>query len=186
MAKFPFRLFFSFLIIILIPCSQAFSGTGTEAPWDGLLKREPYIYTVPRVDKETAADGVWVKKALREGDIVPCRRCPDWLADPGIWRLFLDKGVYRIINTHTGWKSIGTYIVSGDRIFMANDPACIYEFGLYSFKIEDGRLKFTVIDDPCAIQLRGKNLAETEWISCIPPNREAATSTHWLKPEGCR
>jgi hypothetical protein len=66
MAKFPFKLFFSFLIITLIPCSQAFSDTDTEALWDAHLTREPYIYTVPWVDKPALIDGVWVKKALRK------------------------------------------------------------------------------------------------------------------------
>ena len=187
---FKFRLtLYLFLIPIAIissNCMSAYSDSAAENKWDDLLLRKPFIYTVPRIDKTTAIDGVYVKKAVRKGEIVPCRRCSDWLANPGIWRIYFNKGSYRIINTDTGWKSIGTYIVSNDRLFLANDPACIYEFGLYSFKLENRQLTFHVIDDPCAIKLRGQNLSETVWFSCSPPNEEAAVTEHWPKPKGCR
>jgi len=165
---------------------KASSNEDAENKWNELLKREPFVYTVPIVNETTPIDGVYVKKALKEDEIVPCRRCPDWLANQGIWRIFLSKGRYRIINTDTGWKSIGTYIVSKDRILLANDPSCINGFGVYKFKISNRQLSFKVIDDPCAIKLRGLNLSETPWTSCYPPGEEAAISEHWPKPEGCK
>ncbi len=185
-------LFFTTLIFVNMSYS-AFSNSGIENKWNNLLKREPFIYTIPSVKKTTPVDGVYVKNALRQGEKVPCMRCPDWLANPGIWRIYFNRGTYRIINTATGWKSIGTYIVSKNRILLANDPSCINEFGLYTFKFEycnhpykKKYLTFKVIDDPCAIKLRGLNLGEKEWISCHPPNEEAAITEHWPKPDGCR
>jgi len=185
-SKLIIYLFLATLIFVSTNCTNAFSSPETEKKWDELLNRDSFIYTVPRTKKTTIIDGIYVKKALKKGEIVPCRRCPDWLPNPGVWRLYFNRGVYRIINIDTGWKSIGTYIVSKDRVFLANDPACIYDFGLYTFKIKERRLTFKVIDDPCAIKLRGLNLSETEWVSCYPPNEEAAITEHWPKPDGCR
>ncbi len=172
------------ILILLLPASCP-AGESHSSKWNNLLKRNPYVYTIPIVSKFSVIDGTFVKKAKKDGDIVPCRRCPDWVPNPGIWKLNLNKGAYRIINTHTGWKSIGTYIVSGDRILFANDPCCIYGVGVYSWTLKEGKLKFKVIDDPCAIKLRGKNLTEVTWSSCQPPSVEAAISTHWPKPNGC-
>ncbi len=184
-SKICFYLFFVAIIFLCANTKPAFSNDSTEKKWNELLKRNAFIYTVPRVNKPTYIDGIYIKTALKKGDIVPCRRCPDWLANPGVWRLYFNKGVYRIINTETGWKSIGTYVVSQDRLFLANDPACIYDFGVYSFKLKDRVLTFDIIDDPCAIELRGLNLSETDWVSCYPPNEEAAVTEHWPKPDGC-
>ncbi len=153
--------------------------------WGELLKRDPYPYSIPLLSKPTILDGTYVKKAKKEGEIVPCRRCPDWLPYPGIWKLNLNKGTYRIYHEATGWKSIGTYIVTDDRIIFANDPCCIKGIGVYSWKFEDRKLIFKIIDDDCAIKLRAKNLTEVPWISCQPPGTEAAITGHWPKPQGC-
>lgn len=182
----PKVLFLMVLFSIGLNGGDAFSNSDSEKKWDDLLARDAYIYTVPRTNEKTIIDGVFVKKASREGEMVPCRRCPDWLANPGVWRLSFESGVYRIINIGTGWKSIGTYIVTGDRILLANDPACIYDVGLYRFTLKNRQLSFSVINDPCAIKLRGLNLSETMWQSCYPPNEEAGITDHWPKPNGCR
>lgn len=81
-----------FLLMGIIHPAMILADNGAELRWDELNQRDPYIYTVPRIDKATVIDGIYVKKALREGTIVPCRRCPDWLANPGIWRLSFNKG----------------------------------------------------------------------------------------------
>ncbi len=186
MRRLGLQLVVVFLLMGNIHPVAALQDKVAELRWDELNGRDPYIYTVPRVDKATVIDGVYIKKALRESTMVPCRRCPDWLANPGIWRLSFHRGVYRIINTHTQWKSIGTYLISKDRILLANDPACFDTIGVLSFRLNDGELSFDVVDDLCAIRLRGQNLSETPWSSCTPPNEEAGITDHWPKPEGCR
>jgi len=171
--------------ISLSVLSRGHADDSISDKWKALFEREPFIYTVPLVEKVSPVDGTYVKKAKKEGEIVPCRRCPDWVPNPGIWKLNLHKGAYRIINLGTGWKSIGTYIVSENRILFANDPSCIDGIGLYAWEMAEDKLQFEVIDDPCAIKLRAKNLTETEWESCMPPNIEAAITEHWNKPDGC-
>jgi len=84
------------LIFVSTNCTNAFSSPETEKKWDELLSRDSFIYTVPRIKKTTLIDGIYVKKVLKKGEIVPCRRCPDWLPNPGVWRLYFNKGVYRI------------------------------------------------------------------------------------------
>jgi hypothetical protein len=153
--------------------------------WEKLLEREPYPYTIPLLSKKTVLDGTYVKKAKKEGEIVPCRRCPDWVPYPGIWKLNLNKGTYRIYHETTGWKNIGTYIVADNRIILANDPCCINGVGVYEWKFEERKLIFKVIDDDCAIKLRALNLTEVPWDSCQPPGIEAAITEHWSKPQGC-
>jgi hypothetical protein len=185
-------LYFIIRIIIFIPL--VLLSTGVEAGqgsldikklWGELLTREPFAYTVPLVHKSSLLDGAYTKRAKKTNAIVPCRRCPDWLPETGIWKMQLNKGTYRIIHKATGWKSIGTFIVAGDRVLFANDPVCPEGIGVYHWKLETNRLMLLVIDDPCAIKLRAKNLTETPWLSCQSPNIEAGITGHWPKPEGC-
>lgn len=159
--------------------------SASKNTWGELLKRKPYPHTIPLASKPTIVDGTYVKKAKKEGEIIPCRRCPDWLPYPGIWKLNLAKGSYRIYHEDTGWRSIGTYILADNRILFANDPCCINHVGMYLWKIENNKIIFKMIDDDCAIKLRALNLMEVPWESCQPPNTEAATTGHWQKPNGC-
>ena len=114
-----------------------------------------------------------------------CRRCPDYLPAGGNWRLQFDKGVYRIYYEVIQWRSLGSFVVSGDRIYLFNDPYCQWDVGEYRWKLEDRKLTFEVIEDPCSFKLRAANLTGYAWVSCQPPNREAAISDHWIKPAGC-
>ena len=185
------RVFFILIALgaFLFSSDVCFSESGkTDASkngWDELLRRDPYPYTIPLLSKKTVLDGTYVKKAKKEGEIVPCRRCPDWIPYPGIWKLNLNKGTYRIYHEATGWKNIGTYIVADNRIILANDPCCIKGVGVYEWKFEERKLIFKVIDDDCAIKLRALNLTEVPWNSCQPPNIEAAITEHCPKPRGC-
>ena len=158
---------------------------GEKDRWRELLTRNPYPHTIPLLVRGTILDGTYVKKAKKEGNIVPCRRCPDWLPNPGIWKLNLDKGTYRVYHEATGWTSIGSYILADKCIIFANDPSCIKGVGVYQWKYDKRGLIFKVVDDDCAIMLRAKNLTEVPWRSCQPPNIEAAVTEHWLKPQGC-
>jgi hypothetical protein len=154
--------------------------------WSELLLRQPYPYLIPLpVAKRSDLDGTYAKVVAAEAERVHCLRCPDYAPEGGVWKLNLDQGVFRIFHPESGWKSIGTYIVAKDRLLLTNDPTCIDEVGLYRWHLVNGRLTFEGIDDPCAIKLRAMNLAQQPWMSCRPPNIEAAVTEHWHKPEGC-
>jgi len=172
------------------------SGT-TSTPrnaWFELLQRSPYPFTIPLpAPTQTIIDGTYTKFELKETPPVPCRRCPDYAPEGGIWKLSLDKGVFRIFHEVTGWKSLGTFIVTRDepssprtgQLVLANDPTCQEVIGVYHWKLEEGKLILTVIEDKCAIRLRAMNLTNLPWLSCHPPSLEAAITDHWPKPPGC-
>lgn len=154
--------------------------------WSKFLLRQPYPYLIPLPEsKRSDLDDTYVKVVAAKAERVHCLRCPEYAPEGGVWKLNLDRGVFRIFHPESGWKSIGTYIAAKDRVLLANDPACIDEIGLYRWQLADGRLIFEAIDDPCAIKLRAVNLTQQPWMSCRPPNIEAAVTEHWLKPEGC-
>jgi hypothetical protein len=165
------------------------SGPGTpsgSAIWKELLQRTPYPYLIPLPEpKRTDLDGTYTKRVVPKAERVHCRRCPDYAPEGGLWKLNIDQGVFRIFHPESGWKSIATTIVTGDRLVLANDPCCIENIGVYAWRREDGRLIFEVIDDSCAIHLRAMNLTQQPWLACRPPNIEAAVTGHWPKPEGC-
>ncbi|MBN1661195.1 MAG: hypothetical protein JXA93_22575 [Anaerolineae bacterium] len=41
------------------------------------------------------------------------------------------------------------------------------------------------VGDTCSMGLRAANLARQPWLSCTPPNVEAATLDHRQPPPGC-
>ena len=98
----------------------------------------------------------------------------------------LDKGVFRVFHEITGWHTLGSFTVSGDRVEFFNDPHCIDAVGIYTWKLEAGQLVLEVVEDECAFGLRTKNLTHLPWMSCQPPSTEAAVTGHWPTPPGCR
>jgi len=162
----------------------------TPAPtdvWSALHQRTPYPYTTPLPPPQrTALDGTYVKTEPYKGEHVHCLRCPDYLAEGGTWLLSLDRSVFRIFHEATGWRSLGSFTVEGDRLWLFNDPVCPDEVGVYTWKLEDRALTFEIVDDECAIRLRELNLTSLPWLSCQPPSVEAGVTDHWPKPPGCR
>ncbi len=169
--------------------------TTPASPWSALLQRTPFAYTIPLPPPTpTILDGTYTKFELKEGARVPCKRCPDYAVEGGIWRLNLDKGVYRVYHEATGWRSIGSFVMSRDRessvefpdkLVLFNDPTCPGVVGMYIWKVEGGRLILQVIDDTCSFGLRAVNLTHLDWLACHPPSTEATVTGHWEKPPGC-
>ena len=194
-----------FALLLVVACSsepggQAVTPSSTNTPspapqvtptptdvWGSLQLRTPYPYTTPLPPPQrTALDGTYVKTEPYKDEHVHCLRCPDYLAEGGTWLLSLDRGVFRIFHEATGWRSLGSFTVAGDRLWLFNDPNCTDGVGIYTWKLEDGALTLQVIDDECAIKQRGVNLASLPWLSCQPPSIEAGVTNHWPKPPGCR
>lgn len=162
------------------------AATPTLDGWQALLLREPYAFSTPLPPAErTAIDGLYVKVDPKAGTPVPCRRCPDYAPEGGLWKLLLDRGVFRIYHPGTGWRSIGTYAVEGNELVLFNDPVCHTETGRYAWALAEGELALSEVADACGIHLRAENLTKQPWQSCQPPNTEAAISGHWPAPEGC-
>jgi hypothetical protein len=80
---------------------------------------------------------------------------------------------------------VGSFVISGNRLTLFNDPACSDVTGIYTWSLDNGQLVLSAVEDPCAIKLRAVNLTTQAWLSCQPPNTEAAVTDHWPKPPGC-
>ena len=85
-----------------------------------------------------------------------------------------------------GGKASRPSRLEGDRLLLFNDPVCHETTGIYAWKADEGQIVFRAIEDECAIRLRAMNLTKQPWLSCRPPNTEAATTGHWPEPPGCR
>lgn len=186
------------LLLMTLSCTAPQSTTRPGTPdaleayatptgvWFGLSQKTPYPYHTPLPPPTpTILDGTYTKFELKEGTPVPCKRCPDYAVEGGTWKLSLDKGVFRIFHEVTGWRSLGSYTVSGDQLVLVNDPYCPYVVGTYRWRLEQGEFILEEIEDECSIGLRATNLTNLPWLSCHPPSTEAAITDHWPKPPGC-
>jgi hypothetical protein len=154
--------------------------------WSELQQRTPYPYSTPLPSPDaTVLDGTYVKFDLRYDDRAPCRRCPPYPPEGGLWRLSLDKGIFRVYHEISGWRTVGSFAVREDRIWLFNDPHCNQDTGIYTWKLEEGELTLTILRDDCAYDLRARHFTELGWQSCQPPSTEAAITNHWAAPVGC-
>jgi len=154
--------------------------------WSELLQNTPYPYSKPLPSPDpTVLDGTYTKLDPRQADHIPCKRCPAYPPGGGIWKLNLDKGIFRVYHEVTGWVTLGSFAVSGDRIEFFNDPHCFQDTGIYMWELEEGKLTLTAVEDNCGVYLRAQNLEARPWDSCQPPSTEAAVTSHWPIPAGC-
>jgi hypothetical protein len=154
--------------------------------WTELLQKTPFPHTAPLPPPLTTdLDGFYTKFDPKKTPPVPCRRCPDYVPEGGIWKLDLNKGVFRIFHEFSGWRSIGSFVVEGNQVQLFNDPTCMEVTGSYRWTLTAGRLTWDVVQDECAIGMRAKNLMKLPWLACQPPSIENGFSGHWEKPPGC-
>lgn len=154
--------------------------------WLALLAQAPYPYTTPLPPQTpTVLDGMYAKVEPSHGTPVPCRRCADYLPTGGAWKLSLDKGVFRIYHQSSGWRSLGSFTIEGEQLFLFNDPACYDTVGAYTWTLREGQLNLQAIEDTCQVDRRARNFSQLAWTSCQPQSVEAAVTDHWPKPPGC-
>jgi len=143
----------------------------TDAPagsWRSFLEVAPIAHSAPLPDAvPSALDGTYAKLDLSTfPQWWQCRRCADFRPAGGIWKLQFDAGVMRIFYEVTGWRSIASFTLSGDRLRVFNDGYCPESSGDYSWRVEEGQLKLEEISDSCAFGLRGINLSKDLWALC--------------------
>ena len=140
----------------------------TEAPatdvWLSLLGKKAYPYNTPLPPPTpTILDGTYQKFEPKKETPIPCRRCPDYMAEGGTWKLNFDKGTFRIFHEPTGWQGLGAFSISGDRLILFNDPKCPDRVGTYTWKVDGDHLLLKTVEDTCAADLRGHNLEKMPW-----------------------
>ena len=193
--------------LLIASCTNASSPTKQVTPtalktiattvtptslWTGLLLECPVPFTTPLPQENwTPIDGSYAKLDPSDPQWWACRRCADYRPAGGIWKLQFNKGVMRIFYDVTGWRSLASYTISDDHLYIFNDPYCPKEVGEYIWSLEDKwglenrNLVLNVVKDSCSIELRGKNLSAQAWESCQPPNLMTGASDHWHKSPGC-
>lgn len=143
--------------------------------WNMLLAATPFAYTTPLPDSiESAMDGLYSKIDQSPPQWWRCYRCADYRPAGGMWRLMFDRGVMRIFYTVTGWRTVASYTVSGDHLYIYNDPFCSAT-GEYIWSLQDGQLYLEEVHDDCAFDLRAENLTKQTWSRC-PADGEAVTA----------
>ena len=173
--------------------TEAISVTATPTGlWTGLLLDMPVAFSTPLPEENwTPIDGTYAKLDPSNPQWWACRRCADYRPAGGIWKLQFNKGVMRIYYDVTGWRSIASYTIEDNHLYLFNDPYCPDEVGEYTWKLEDKwglenrRLVLNTVKDSCSINLRGQNLSAQSWESCQPPNFMTGASDHWHKTPGC-
>ena len=183
--------FIQLLVLVLLflsACSSPISkatdiSTQTSEPvapigsWADLLQITPVPYASPLPETDaTPLDGLYAKFDPNPPQWWACLRCADYRPSGGAWRLQFDRGVMRIYYEVTAWRSVASYQVLEDRLFIFNDPYCKEATGEYSWRIAGGNLILDAVNDPCSLGLRGENLSEYAWQICITGDDE---------PRGC-
>ncbi|MEW5723481.1 MAG: hypothetical protein AB1896_10265 [Thermodesulfobacteriota bacterium] len=165
--------------------SAAYSPS-PEEQWSALLQRQPYLYrTLPAPPGPSELDGNYFKSDPSQEAHVHCRRCPDWAVEGGVWKLHLDQGIFRVFHPSTGWRSLGSFVVAGDRVILLNDPVCHELTGTYTWSRQGNELVFTLVADDCASGLRAENLTKQPWQACRPGPKPAGTATAGPEPAPC-
>ena len=161
-------------------------AAATTDPWLEVRQWTPYPYTTPLPPAQsTPLDGIYVRFDPRTDERPPCRRCPPYPPEGGVWKVEFDQGIFRVFHPRTGWRTLGSFAVEGDRVTLFNDPQCHLAVGEYTWQRDEAGLRFDLIADDCELGTRPKNFTAGPWQSCQPPNHEAAVTGHWKTPEGC-
>ena len=144
--------------------------------WNALLQATPFAYYTPLPEPASSAiDGTYTKVDQSWPQWWRCMRCADYRVAGGIWRLQFDQGVMRIFYEVNNWRSIASYSISNDRLFIFNDPYCPEHTGEYKWSREEGGLNLEVVQDACAFELRAENLSKQSWQAC--PDSDSSNSS---------
>jgi hypothetical protein len=195
--------FFLFVVLLVSSCSQTQAQPPTDsdlevttpveatasAPieeqtelsiWESLLLRQPLDINGDPIalGEPGPLDGIYGRLDDSPPQWWRCLRCAEYRPAGGWWRMQLDRGVMRLLYTLNDWRTVAQYRIQDDKLILYNDLVCREE-GEYAFNFEEGVLLLAVINDPCAFELRGRNLSTGSWHLC-PQDRNAEGA-----PLGC-
>jgi hypothetical protein len=132
----------------------------------------PYAYVGPVPPEEpTPVDGAYLRvqplRGLGPAEValpMRCLRCIPFRVEAGVSTLILYRGRYFLNHQSSGFKTLGFYLVRGDRITFYDDPSCPETRGVYRWVRTDARLSLEVVRDPCPFdRLRAIDLTSTAW-----------------------
>jgi hypothetical protein len=148
----------------------------TPAPTDipsTLFERTPFPYTTPLPPAQaTILDGTYTSDDPSEVTETAGRCAPAYPRHGGRWTLDLYQGIFRLFHEGTGWNSMGSFTVSGDRVTFFNDLNCPESVGVYAWRQEAEQLILQVVEDECGFGLRTERFANLPWLPAGPGTNE--------------
>jgi hypothetical protein len=138
-----------------------------------LFERTPFPYTTPLPPAQaTILDGRYTSDDPSEVTETAGRCAPAYPRHGGLWTLDLDRGIFRLFHEETGWNSLGSFTVSGDRVTFFNDLNCPESVGVYAWRQEAEQLILQVVEDECGFGLRTERFANLPWLPAGPGTNE--------------
>ena len=169
---------------------------------DPTLLPYPFMSPTP-APAETPLDGTYLRTltfaelgGARIAMPNRCLRCPPYRIDPGVSSLIFTRGAYYLHHHLSGFRTMGSYVVEGDRVTLFNDPNCPQTPGVYAFDVTPHGLRLRVVADDCPISgERSRDLMFSSWTRSPPASagsricgraRSPAETTSPDDPDGYR
>lgn len=93
-----------------------------------------------------------------------CLRCPPFRIDAGVSTLILHQGAYYLNHQLSTFRTMGSYVVDGDRITLFNDVNCPQTPGVYTWTRRGRAFTLRVVEDDCPFDgERADDLTLTSW-----------------------
>ncbi len=173
------------------PAAQTPPGTGTPEPStsgfvriggaparisvdrtidDPTLLPYPFMSPTPPPDP-SVLDGTYLRTltlrdvgGARIGLPYRCLRCPPFRIDAGVSTLIFTRGAYYLHHQLSGFRTMGSFVIHGDRVTLFNDANCPQTPGIYAFEVTAHGLRFRVVEDDCPFSgERGFDLMVRPW-----------------------
>jgi hypothetical protein len=93
-----------------------------------------------------------------------CLRCPPFRIDAGVSTLIFTRGAFYIHHQISGFRTMGSFVIDGDRVTLFNDANCPQTPGVYEFEITAHGLLLRVVRDDCPYSgERADDLTVSPW-----------------------
>lgn len=117
----------------------------------------PYPFMSPTPSpQQTLIDGTYLRTVdldevggARIGLPYRCFRCPPFRIDAGVSTLIFTEGAYYLHHHLSGFRTLGSFVIEGERITLFNDPNCPQIPGVYTFDRTPHGLTLDVVRDGC-------------------------------------
>jgi hypothetical protein len=138
---------------------------------DPTLLPYPFHSPTPAPDSTSPLDGTYLRMltlhdvgGARVGLPYRCLRCPPFRIDAGVSSLIFFHGAYYLHHQLSGFRTMGSFVVEGDRVTLFNDPNCPQTEGLYEYELSAHSVRFHVVHDDCPFSgERGFDLIARPW-----------------------
>jgi hypothetical protein len=117
----------------------------------------PYPFMSPTpTPAPTAVDGTYLRTVelsevggARIGLPFRCFRCPPYRIDAGVTTLIFARGAYYLHHHLSGFRTLGSYVLEGDRMTLFNDANCPQVPGVYAFEVTAHGIRLEAVEDEC-------------------------------------